>query len=429
MFRRVLSFVAPSALALAALLLLADPAAAQRRGGGGFRYGASPYTGSPYIGSGNWNYDANYGMSYGNPNYYNSNYYNNGYYNNRAWTDSNYMYGDYRDSDYRYGAWETGCGPYHDGRHAHHGGMRDNVAVIELMVPPTADVTVNGERLAQNRGGRRQIVTPQIEPNQDFAYEVRMRWNEGGRTVDKTRRITFRAGDHLMLDFSRPQDAGYAYGTTERGQDADRDQNRGTRGAPAHIDIMVPPSAEIWFGNDKTTQTGSMRSFVTPALDSDRDFTYTIRAKWNEGGRTVDQTRKLTVQAGERMAMAFGSGLRGEQQRGDLREDENRRRLPDGDRDSRSDDTRERRGDTAREADNRETAAHEGTFVSFSNDKLTMKDQNGKQHAHTLTNETQIMINGKRANPQDLQKDMRIRLTTPKDDRETALRIEATSKE
>lgn len=445
MLRRVLYFVAPSALALAALLLLADPAAAQRRG---FRYGGLNY-GNQYYNSGY--YDPYYGSSYYNNGYY-SPYYGNrysyydpnyGYYDpssygngwrdargwsdNRAWTgrdDTSYTYGDYRG-----GAWDTGC--HH--HQAHHGGMRDNVAVIELIVPPMADVTVNGERLAQNQGARRQIVTPQIEPNRDFVYEVRMRWNESGRTVDKTRRINFRAGDHLVVDFGRSQDVGYAYGATER-QEGDRDRRE--RNAPAHFDIMVPPSAEIWFNNDKTSQTGSMRSFVTPALEPDRDFTYTVRAKWNQGGTTVDQTRKLIVHGGERMALAFGSGLSAEQ-RNDFRGDESRRRLPEGARNEdardRSDENRRtddnRRGDAAREADNRQNETHEGNFVSFSNDKLTMTDQDGKRHTHTLTNETQIMINGKRANPQDLRNDMRIRVTTPKDERDKALRIEATSKE
>ena len=61
----------------------------------------------------------------------------------------------------------------------------------------------------------------------------------------------------------------------------------------------------IWFDGNKTTQTGNWREFVSPALLPGRAFTYEIRARWNEGGRPVDQTRHLTVRAGDHLMVSF----------------------------------------------------------------------------------------------------------------------------
>ena len=71
------------------------------------------------------------------------------------------------------------------------------------------------------------------------------------------------------------------------------------------INIQVPPNAEVWFDGSTTMQTGSWRSFVTPALEPGRDYAYEIRARWTEGGRSVEQTRKITIRAGDRETLDF----------------------------------------------------------------------------------------------------------------------------
>ena len=68
--------------------------------------------------------------------------------------------------------------------------------------------------------------------------------------------------------------------------------------AIAHIEVKVPPEAEIWFGSAKTRQSGSVREFASPPLPPGQDYTYEIRARWQQDGRTVVQTRKVTVSAG-----------------------------------------------------------------------------------------------------------------------------------
>jgi uncharacterized protein (TIGR03000 family) len=73
------------------------------------------------------------------------------------------------------------------------------------------------------------------------------------------------------------------------------------------ISVKVPPDAEIWFDNFKTKQTGEERRFVSPSLDTNQNFSYQVRARWMEGDRQVEQTRKITVHAGEPVTVDFTS--------------------------------------------------------------------------------------------------------------------------
>jgi uncharacterized protein (TIGR03000 family) len=81
------------------------------------------------------------------------------------------------------------------------------------------------------------------------------------------------------------------------------------------INVHVPPNAEVWFDDQKTSQTGPFRSFITPALNPDQDFVYHIRARWTENGRQVEKTRRVDVHAGDRHLVNFvgrqQEGMRG----------------------------------------------------------------------------------------------------------------------
>jgi uncharacterized protein (TIGR03000 family) len=71
------------------------------------------------------------------------------------------------------------------------------------------------------------------------------------------------------------------------------------------INVRVPLDAEVWFDDQKTSQTGAFRSFITPALNPDHDFVYHIRAHWTENGRAVEKTRRIDVHAGDRLFVNF----------------------------------------------------------------------------------------------------------------------------
>jgi hypothetical protein len=71
---------------------------------------------------------------------------------------------------------------------------------------------------------------------------------------------------------------------------------------------------------------------------------------------------------------------------------------------------------------------HEGTVVSFTGTKLVMKDKSDKEHTHTLAPDAVLMIDDKKSDVaafRDLKPGTKIRVTTKKGDKNTAIKVEA----
>jgi uncharacterized protein (TIGR03000 family) len=73
----------------------------------------------------------------------------------------------------------------------------------------------------------------------------------------------------------------------------------------AHFLIRVPADADIWLDGAPTHQTGASRRFVTPPLEFGEKFVYTVRARWTEDGRVVEQSKELVVGAGDWVSITF----------------------------------------------------------------------------------------------------------------------------
>ena len=72
------------------------------------------------------------------------------------------------------------------------------------------------------------------------------------------------------------------------------------------IQVHAPANAEIWFEGSKTSQTGSVRNFVSPPLTSGKTFSYDVRAHWTDSnGKAVDKTQTVKIQAGGRSNVSF----------------------------------------------------------------------------------------------------------------------------
>jgi uncharacterized protein (TIGR03000 family) len=79
-------------------------------------------------------------------------------------------------------------------------------------------------------------------------------------------------------------------------------------GLVAHINVEVPPDAQLWIEGQQTQQKGTSRTFVSPPLERNQAYEYRIRARWNENGQVVEQAQKVTVIAGERFTVSFPTG-------------------------------------------------------------------------------------------------------------------------
>jgi len=71
----------------------------------------------------------------------------------------------------------------------------------------------------------------------------------------------------------------------------------------AHFTLEVPAAAEVFLEGVKTRQTGTNRVFVSPRLIPGKQYVYEVRVRWTENGNLVEQTRSLTVAAGQRLTV------------------------------------------------------------------------------------------------------------------------------
>jgi len=79
-----------------------------------------------------------------------------------------------------------------------------------------------------------------------------------------------------------------------------------TSSTTATVQVVLPsPTAEVWFGDHKTSQLGTTRHFVSPPLTLGQTYTYEIRATWMVNGQPVTQTRSVRVEAGKTATVDF----------------------------------------------------------------------------------------------------------------------------
>jgi uncharacterized protein (TIGR03000 family) len=129
-------------------------------------------------------------------------------------------------------------------------------------------------------------------PNWNYGYD----WNNYGYSTYSY------PMDYYSSDYGQPYQSGP--GTTFDGQE-------GAYGAMAddtqavRVTVRVAPDAEIWFDDNKTTQRGPVRTFVSPPLEPNHTYTYHIKARWKENGKDVERTRNVQVQAGDFKTVDF----------------------------------------------------------------------------------------------------------------------------
>jgi uncharacterized protein (TIGR03000 family) len=109
-------------------------------------------------------------------------------------------------------------------------------------------------------------------------------------------------------DWSSPAyDSGY-YGSYEDGTSSSQDSDLSGTAQPAtraKITVSVPADAEIWFNGTRMTSTGSVREYQSPPLTPGSQYTYKVRARWNENGHEVTQTQQVKVTAGAHVSVKF----------------------------------------------------------------------------------------------------------------------------
>jgi len=76
--------------------------------------------------------------------------------------------------------------------------------LIGIRVPENAQIWVDGQKTAQT-GAFREFVSPPLESGQQYSYDIKAQWTENGQEVVRDRKVTFHAGDRLMVNLTTAQ--------------------------------------------------------------------------------------------------------------------------------------------------------------------------------------------------------------------------------
>lgn len=70
----------------------------------------------------------------------------------------------------------------------------------------------------------------------------------------------------------------------------------------AHLQLLVPQKAEVLVEGVKTSQTGTVRDFVSPPLTPGKNMTYTIAVRYTDAaGKPIEQTHSVRVRANDHL--------------------------------------------------------------------------------------------------------------------------------
>jgi uncharacterized protein (TIGR03000 family) len=76
-------------------------------------------------------------------------------------------------------------------------------ALVQVGVPADATVWFNGEQMKQG-GTMRTYETPALDSGYTYRYDVKARWEQNGKPVERTQRIEVYPGGRITVDFNQP---------------------------------------------------------------------------------------------------------------------------------------------------------------------------------------------------------------------------------
>jgi uncharacterized protein (TIGR03000 family) len=87
--------------------------------------------------------------------------------------------------------------------------------------------------------------------------------------------------------------------------EARRGEAAGPAEAQVQITVLAPQDAEIFFDGEPTVLKGAERHFICPPLPIGKTYHYEVLARWKDGDKKVEQTRRVVVTGGAAVRVDF----------------------------------------------------------------------------------------------------------------------------
>lgn len=72
------------------------------------------------------------------------------------------------------------------------------------------------------------------------------------------------------------------------------------------LSVWVPNDARIFVNGNTTNSTGSARNYISRGLQPGASYAYEVRAELVRNGKTLTETKQVTLVAGQRVNIEFG---------------------------------------------------------------------------------------------------------------------------
>lgn len=80
---------------------------------------------------------------------------------------------------------------------------QNDTAQVTVRVPADAQVWFQNQPTTQ-QGAVRHYQSPQLSPGQEYSYDIRAQWRQGGRAITQERHVAVHAGSDVAVDFTAP---------------------------------------------------------------------------------------------------------------------------------------------------------------------------------------------------------------------------------
>jgi uncharacterized protein (TIGR03000 family) len=69
----------------------------------------------------------------------------------------------------------------------------------------------------------------------------------------------------------------------------------------SQLNIRLPENAHLWVEGKEISKPGTAYQLTSPPLDSGYNYTYHLKAQWNEGNAQMTRTRAVHIRAGQQV--------------------------------------------------------------------------------------------------------------------------------
>jgi uncharacterized protein (TIGR03000 family) len=80
---------------------------------------------------------------------------------------------------------------------------------------------------------------------------------------------------------------------------------RAARRSAVLLTILVPAGAKLYIEDQPTQLTGTLRQFISPKLEPDKEYIYTLKADVENDGQKISGKEELRVKAGDHATVEF----------------------------------------------------------------------------------------------------------------------------